>query len=119
MLRITFLLFGLILCAAGAMPLTAQSAPQLTGTLKSVQVVPNRPGARCGNHYDLSVATADGKVVVVTVYDMSASTKGIYAMQGKQVEINLAGSVVMGIRVAGGQNTEIAALSGLSTRIPC
>jgi hypothetical protein len=50
---------------------------------------------------------------------MSASTKNLYAMQGKNVEINLAGTAVMGIRVAGQQNAEIAALSGLSTRIPC
>ena len=119
MVRIAFLVFGLMLCAAHATPLMAQSAPQLTGTLKSVQVVPNRPGARCGNHYDLSVASADGKMVTVTVYDMSASSKDLYAMQGKKVELNLAGSVVTGIRLAAGEKADVAALSGLSTRVPC
>ena len=74
---------------------------------------------RCGNHYELGVATADGKIVVVSVYDMSASVKDINAMRGKKVEIDLAGKAVLGIRLSGEQNAKISALSGLSTRAPC
>jgi hypothetical protein len=50
---------------------------------------------------------------------MSASTKSLYAMRGKKVEIDLAGKAVLGIRLASAPSGDIAALSGLSTRIPC
>ena len=124
MLRIVICAFVLAACAAFTTSPVAQPAPpgpspQLSGVLKSIEVKPNRPGARCGNHYELSIASADGKIVVVTIYDMGASAKGLHAMKGRRVEVDLAGSAVLGIRLASGQKPEVAALSGLSTRRPC
>ena len=75
--RIILYAFVLVTCAALTRSPKAQSAPptpspQFSGILQSIGVKPNKPGARCGNHYELRVAGADGKIIVVTIYDMRA-----------------------------------------------
>jgi hypothetical protein len=122
--RIILYAFVLVTCAAltrsaKAQPAPPTPSPQLFGILQSIEVKPNKPGARCGNHYELRVAGTDRKIIVVTINDMRASSKDLYAMEGREVEVDLAGSAVLGIRLASGQKPEVAALSGLSARRPC
>lgn len=97
-------------------------APTVTGTLTDIAIEPNRPGARCGNHYVLSIKEGgpSGKVVKLTLYDLAKAPYGkLEAMLRKAVEVDTLGSSVTGIRLAGAKPDAVASLAGLSTVKPC
>jgi hypothetical protein len=105
--------------AAPTEPLTQPAAPaRLVGTLRNIEVVPNVPGARCGNHLELTVAVG-GKPVVLTIYDPTVRGSSLTALMGKQVEVELVGgTIVSGLRAVAANSTSTA-LQNLSTRRMC
>jgi hypothetical protein len=108
------LIAGLLACLP--LPLSAQT--KLTGVLQDVEVVPNVPGARCGNHLGLKVLV-DGKVRLLKLYDPKVSSSDMKSFLRKPIELELeADTVVQSIRLPGA-DAQVAALAGLSTRKPC
>ena len=100
----------------------APRANVVTGTLVAIAIEPNVAGARCGNHYVLSVKEigGGGKISKLAVYDLAkAPYDTLKAMLNKPVEVDTLGSGVIGMRLAGTQPTKVADLSGLSPRKPC
>lgn len=93
----------------------------VAGTLTGIEIEPNRPGARCGNHYVLTVAEVpSGKAIKLTVYDVGkAPYAKLEAMLRRTVEIDTMGSSVIGIRLADPKGNATAALAGLSAVKPC
>jgi hypothetical protein len=116
---------GLMLCvgaALGASPYQATSASQeqpqrIAGAVLSVERLPNRPGYKCGHHFDLVVSVAGRGRKVLHVYDMGVAEDDLVALRGRSVEIDVvAGAMVQGIRAAG---AAVAGLSSLSTIKHC
>lgn len=98
------------------------STAVLSGTLLDITIEPNVPGARCGNHYMLSVkdSAGHGAIEKLRVYDLAkAPYDTLKAMLGKPVEIDRMGAGVVGIRLADHKSAEAAGLKGLSPRKPC
>lgn len=93
----------------------------VTGALADIAVVPNRPGARCGNHYVLTLKQDGGTTVNLHIYDLAkAPYDRLKPMLGKIVEAEtLGGSAVTAIRLANPKGQASAALGGLSAIKPC
>jgi len=119
---ITIAAAGLLLCAAATLvdptPATAAADPpqRVTGTLLSVERLPNHPGAKCGHHFDLTVAVASGGRQVVQVYDKGVREDELVALRGQRIEIDLvAGGIVQSVRAARRGAGRAGALADLST----
>jgi hypothetical protein len=106
---------------AGIAAEASASQPQrVTGTILSVELLPNIPGANCGFHFDLTVAAVGHAPKVLHVYDMGVRQDDLVALKGRNVEINVvAGAIVASIRAAGGTAGNTATLSDLSTIKHC
>jgi uncharacterized protein with ACT and thioredoxin-like domain len=116
--RMAPIALAVLACAVGAASLMAQTP--LAGTLRAVDTVPNVPGARCGNHLELTVLADSGKTVVVKILDPRISSGDLKNFRGERIEVDLVGdTVVQGIRLAANQKSAVAALAGLSTRKRC
>jgi hypothetical protein len=116
--RMAPIALAVLACAVAATALMAQTP--LTGTLRGVDTVPNKPGARCGNHLELTVLADTGKTVVVKILDRKIKSGDLKEFHGKKIEVDLIGdSVVQGIRLAAKQESPVVALADLSTRKPC
>ncbi len=107
-------------CRAEETAAVPTGRPQrITGTLRSVEQLPNVPGAKCGHHYDLTVAIAGDGRHVLHIYDMRVSGDSLAALKGRKVEIDfVAGGIVESIRAVGGRGNAVA-LSDLSTIKHC
>jgi hypothetical protein len=105
--------------AAPAAPSTQPAAPaRLVGTLRDIEVVPNMPGARCGNHLELTLASG-GKPIALKIYDPTVNGKSLMPLMGKQIEVDLVGgTIVSGLRAVAAKSPS-AALQNLSTRRMC
>jgi hypothetical protein len=98
----------------------APRANAVTGVLVAIEIEPNVAGARCGNHYVLSIKDGGGAISKVAIYDLAkAPYAALEKMLNKPVEAETLGTGVMGIRLAAQQQAAGAALSGLSPRKPC
>lgn len=116
--RMAPIALAVLACAVGAASLMAQTP--LAGTLRTVDTAPNVPGARCGNHLELTVLADSGKTVVVKILDPRISSGDLKNFRGERIEVDLVGdTVVQGIRLAANQKSAVAALAGLSTRKRC
>jgi hypothetical protein len=115
--RMAPIALAVLACAVGAASLMAQTP--LAGTLRAVDTVPNVPGARCGNHLELTVLADTGETVVVKILDRKISSRDLKEFSGKKIEVDLIGDTVQGIRLAAKQESAVAALASLSTRKPC
>jgi hypothetical protein len=62
----------------------------VAGVLKSVESKPNVPGARCGYHYELVVASSDGPVRVM-IYDHTAPLEKLDGFVDREVEVAING----------------------------
>ncbi len=79
----------------------AQPLTSVTGVLKSVEAKPNVPGARCGYHFELVVASANGNVRIY-IYDRAAPLERLDALVDRSVEIELnGGNVARSVHAAG------------------
>lgn len=79
----------------------AQPLKSVTGVLKSVEAKPNVPGARCGYHFELVVASANGNVRIY-IYDRAAPLERLDALVDRNVEIELnGGNVARSVHAAG------------------
>lgn len=97
-------------------------ATVVTGVLLAIDMEPNVPGARCGNHYVLSLKQGGGKgqVIKLSVYDVGkVSGEMLTSLLDKQVDVDTLGSGVTGLRLSGSQQAAGTAVSGLSPRSPC
>jgi hypothetical protein len=105
--------------AATAAAVTGE--PQrLIGTVLSVERLPNRPGSKCGRHFDITVSVVGRAPQVLQVYDMGVPQHDLVALIGRHVEIDVvAGGIVETIRAAGRTAGRAAALSDLSTTKHC
>ena len=113
------ILAGLTFCAAAA---TAADRPQrVTGTVVSVEQLPNLPGAKCGFHFDLTIdVLAEAPPVLLHVYDMGVRQDELVAFKGRRVEVDVVpGGIIKSIRPAGGIIRRVGALSELSTIKHC
>jgi len=116
--RMASITFAILAYAVGAASAMAQMP--LVGTLRAVDTVPNVPGARCGNHLELTVLADTGKTLVVKILDRKISSGDLKEFRGKKIEVDLVeDTVVQGIRLAANQRSTVAALTSLSTRKPC
>jgi hypothetical protein len=115
--RMAPIALAVLACAVGAASLMAQTP--LAGTLRAVDTVPNVPGARCGNHLELTVLADTGETVVVKILDRKISSGDLKEFRGQKVEVDLIGDIVQGIRLVAEQKSAVAALASLSTRKPC
>ncbi len=100
-------------------PLTQPAAPaRLVGKLRNIEVVPNVPGARCGNHLELTV-TVSGKPIALKIYDPTVRGSSLMPRMGKEIEVDLVGgAIVSGLRAVSGGSASTA-LQNLSTRRMC
>jgi len=113
------ILAGLTFCAGAA---TAVDRPQrVTGTVVSVEQLPNLPGAKCGFHFDLTIdVLAEAPPMLLHVYDMGVRQDDLVALKGRRIEVEVvAGGIIKSIRAARGIFGRVGALSELSTVKRC
>lgn len=106
---------------AQSTPNAGEVAPlkSVTGVLKSVEAKPNVPGARCGYHYELVVASSNGAVRVY-IYDRAAPLERLDALMDREVEIELSpGNVARSVHAAGVQPSAGDRLANLSAGRHC
>jgi len=98
-------------------PLSLSAQTKLSGVLQDIESVPNAPGARCLNHFELKVLV-DGKVRLLKLYDPKVTSDDMKSFLRKPIEVELDGDIVQSVRLAGA-DAQVTALAGLSTRKPC
>jgi hypothetical protein len=100
-------------------PGPAPSQSRIVGTLKTIDVVPNRPGSRCGKHLELTVVAA-GKSHVLKLYDPTISVSKLTPFEGQAIEVDLVDdTIVQSLRPVGTQPAAVAALTNLSIQKLC
>lgn len=104
--------------AQAIVPVTSQiQIITLKGVLEKIDIAPNVAGARCGNHYVLTLKLDGGKGTKVRVYDVAnAPFDKLNAMIGKTVEVQtVRGGAAASIKEIGGSID----LAKLSPSRPC
>ncbi len=91
--------------AQAIIPVTSQiQIVTLKGVLAKIDIAPNVAGARCGNHYVLTLKLDGGAGAKVRVYDVAnAPLDKLNVMIGKTVEVQtVRGGAVASIKEIGG-----------------
>jgi hypothetical protein len=111
------------LAGSGVMAsLSAQrGGTEVTGTVQKVDVVLNRPGARCGTHPEITVVADDGRKIVLKIFDRRLlEAESLQKLEGKKIQADVVDNdIVRGIRLANQQQTAEAPLANVVTRSPC
>lgn len=103
------LLALLLLAGSWLIPATGRAEAQgdsasevVRGRVKSVVRELNVPGARCGYHYEITIAREGAPNAVIFIYDMRVPYEALSRLEGKQVEASVyAKQIARSISVVG------------------
>lgn len=90
----------------------------LSGQLRSVESKPNMPSARCGYHFELLLASAEGPVRIV-VYDRTAPLEKLDDLVDREVDVHVDGNVARSIQLRGVKPVAGDRLANLETVQRC